>query len=224
MLRHLAAHRRTLHAVPLQLGGVTVTTDESSPVYKLRLHGAHRRLRTIPALRDQDCTHSTLSRKPRLNFTVSVGTMHARMLPAIVVRAARRWEHWHASRRDGSGAQTATRKNASGQPAHVRTMVPSPSKEQRGSTEGVCLLRRIRQTDRHVGSNSERWSGHTRDRKRQRPAPNAGARPRVRWKDVNRAAPNIWQETQSQRKSGRSSAANGDNGLMDTELHHELLS
>ena len=71
--------------------------------------------------------------------------------------------------------------------AHVRTMVPSPSKEQRGSTEGVCFLRRIRQTGRHVGSNSERWSGHTRDRKRQRPALNAGARPRALWKNGNRA-------------------------------------
>ena len=65
-------------------------------------------------------------------------------------------------------------------------MVPSPSKEQRGSTEGVCFLRRIRQTGRHVGSNSERWSVHARDRKRQRKALNAGARLRVLLMDGNR--------------------------------------
>ena len=66
--------------------------------------------------------------------------------------------------------------------AHVRTVVPSPTKE-------VGLLRRVRRTDRHVDSNSERWSRHTRDRKRQRPALNAGARPRALLKDGNRAVP-----------------------------------
>ena len=58
---------------------------------------------------------------------------------------------------------------------------------QAPARSNVVAPRGLAYCDAYVGSNSERWSGHTRDRKRQRPALNAGARPRALWKNGNRA-------------------------------------
>ena len=213
MLRHLAAYRRTLHAVPLTLGGVTRTTDESSPGYKLRLHGAHRRLRTIPKLREQDCAHSTVQ-AAGIQLTMSVAQCKHEAAAMVVLTAP-------LATLAGVAEVATEPKRLLGTVPAVGRACPNHAKPQQGATwyhQGGWLLRRVRESGRHDGGNSDRWSGHTRDRKRQRPALNAGARPRALRKDGNRAAPNIWQETQSQRKSGRSSATNGDNGPMDTEL------
>ena len=175
---------------------------------------------TIPALRDQDCAPYTIE-EAETHFTVS--RHYARTKPSEWWSAPRRWEHWHAPQ-SWQWRPKRLSEECQRPAAHVRTVVPSSNIEQRGSTEGFGLLRRVHQTVRHVGSNSERWSVHTRDRKRQRPALNAGARPRALWKNGNRAVPVSGKGRNSNEHLEGFVRLNGDNCVQWTLTSSPALS
>ena len=138
---------------------------------------------TIPALRDQDCAPYTIE-EAETHFTVS--RHYPRTKPPEWWSAPRRWEQWHAPQ-SWQWRPNGSRKNVSGQPRMSEPWCQAPTESNVVAPKGVGLLRRVRQTDRHVGSNSERWSVHALHRKKQRPALYVGARPRPLWKNGNRA-------------------------------------